>query len=114
MTVESNVPTSGDNKSFMSLLTQGNNLWIAIGVVAVVVIAALFFAFGSMGGKVAATVNGEKIYLSEVDNQFKAYETLAYAKGFLMVASSPLTRTSHHAGDDFARLRAARANQSGH
>lgn len=39
---------------------------------------------------------------------FKAYETIAYAKGFLMVASSPLTRSSHHAGEDFARLRAAR------
>ena len=39
---------------------------------------------------------------------FKTYETIAYAKGFLMVASSPLTRSSHHAGDDFARLRAAR------
>ena len=47
-------------------------------------------------------------------DEFKAYETLAYAKGFLMVASSPLTRSSHHAGDDFARLRAARANHSGH
>jgi lipoic acid synthetase len=42
-------------------------------------------------------------------DEFKAYETIAYAKGFLMVASSPLTRSSHHAGDDFARLRAARA-----
>jgi len=42
-------------------------------------------------------------------DEFKAYETLAYAKGFLMVSSSPLTRSSHHAGDDFARLRAARA-----
>ena len=41
--------------------------------------------------------------------EFKSYETLAYAKGFLMVAASPLTRSSHHAGDDFARLRAARA-----
>ena len=41
--------------------------------------------------------------------EFKGYETIAYAKGFLMVASSPLTRSSHHAGDDFARLRAARA-----
>jgi lipoic acid synthetase len=40
--------------------------------------------------------------------EFKAYETIAYAKGFLMVSSSPLTRSSHHAGDDFARLRAAR------
>jgi lipoyl synthase len=42
-------------------------------------------------------------------DEFKAYETVAYAKGFLMVSSSPLTRSSHHAGDDFARLKAARA-----
>ena len=40
--------------------------------------------------------------------EFKAYETVAYAKGFLMVSSSPLTRSSHHAGEDFARLEAAR------
>ncbi|MCA3575199.1 MAG: lipoyl synthase [Aestuariivirga sp.] len=44
-------------------------------------------------------------------DEFKGYETIAYAKGFLMVASSPLTRSSHHAGDDFARLRAARAKR---
>jgi lipoic acid synthetase len=47
-------------------------------------------------------------------DEFKSLETIAYAKGFLMVASSPLTRSSHHAGDDFARLRAARQRQSGH
>lgn len=40
---------------------------------------------------------------------FKAYETIAYAKGFLLVSASPLTRSSHHAGEDFARLKAARA-----
>jgi lipoic acid synthetase len=40
--------------------------------------------------------------------QFKAYETTAYAKGFLMVSATPLTRSSHHAGEDFARLKAAR------
>ena len=40
--------------------------------------------------------------------EFKSYETIAYTKGFLMVSSSPLTRSSHHAGEDFARLRAAR------
>jgi lipoyl synthase len=43
--------------------------------------------------------------------EFKAYATVAYAKGFLMVASSPLTRSSHHAGDDFARLKAARGER---
>ncbi|EJW12124.1 Lipoate synthase [Rhodovulum sp. PH10] len=44
-------------------------------------------------------------------DEFKALETIAYAKGFLMVASSPLTRSSHHAGEDFARLKAARAGK---
>src|SRR5207253_9449932 len=45
--------------------------------------------------------------------EFKAYETIAYAKGFSMVSSSPLTRSSHHAGEDFARLRVARQRQLG-
>jgi lipoic acid synthetase len=43
--------------------------------------------------------------------EFKAYETIAYAKGFLMVSASPLTRSSHHAGEDFARLRASRQSR---
>ena len=43
--------------------------------------------------------------------EFEELATLARAKGFLMVAASPLTRSSYHAGDDFARLRAARALQ---
>ena len=42
-------------------------------------------------------------------DEFKTFETIAYAKGFLMVSSSPLTRSSHHAGGDFARLKTARA-----
>jgi lipoic acid synthetase len=42
-------------------------------------------------------------------NEFKAFEGIARAKGFLMVSASPLTRSSYHAGDDFLRLRAARA-----
>jgi lipoic acid synthetase len=46
-------------------------------------------------------------------DEFKAYETLAYGKGFLMVSASPLTRSSHHAGEDFARLQAARAAKVG-
>ena len=40
--------------------------------------------------------------------EFKSYETIAYSKGFLLVSASPLTRSSHHAGDDFAKLRAKR------
>ncbi len=42
-------------------------------------------------------------------DEFKSYEAAAYARGFLMVAATPLTRSSYHAGEDFARLRAARA-----
>lgn len=41
-------------------------------------------------------------------DEFKAYEKAAYGKGFSMVSATPLTRSSYHAGDDFARLRAAR------
>lgn len=41
-------------------------------------------------------------------DEFKDYETLARAKGFLMVSASPLTRSSYHADADFARLREAR------
>ncbi len=40
--------------------------------------------------------------------EFATYETIARAKGFLMVSASPLTRSSHHAGEDFAKLQAAR------
>jgi lipoyl synthase len=45
--------------------------------------------------------------------EFKAYETAAFGKGFLMVSATPLTRSSYHAGDDFARLRAARLEKLG-
>jgi lipoic acid synthetase len=45
-------------------------------------------------------------------DEFKGLEAIAYAKGFLMVSASPLTRSSHHAGEDFARLRAARGAQA--
>jgi lipoic acid synthetase len=40
--------------------------------------------------------------------EFESYKSIAYSKGFLMVAASPLTRSSYHAGDDFPRLKAAR------
>ena len=44
--------------------------------------------------------------------EFEAYRRVALSKGFLLVAASPLTRSSDHAGADFARLRAARAAQA--
>ena len=40
--------------------------------------------------------------------EFEYYKKMAYGKGFLMVSSSPLTRSSHHAGDDFIKLKQAR------
>ena len=40
--------------------------------------------------------------------EFKSYARMARGKGFLMVAASPLTRSSYHAGDDFAKLRDTR------
>ncbi len=45
--------------------------------------------------------------------EFASLEQAAYAKGFLMVSASPLTRSSYHAGEDFARLRTARAASMG-
>ena len=41
-------------------------------------------------------------------DEFKSFETVGRSKGFLLVSSSPLTRSSHHAGEDFAKLKAAR------
>lgn len=47
----------------------------------------------------------EKFWTPE---EFEQLERMARAKGFLMVSATPLTRSSHHAGDDFAKLKAAR------
>jgi lipoyl synthase len=46
-------------------------------------------------------------------DEFETYRRQALGKGFLMVSASPLTRSSYHAGDDFARLRAARLEKLG-
>jgi lipoyl synthase len=46
-------------------------------------------------------------------DEFASYEKAAYGKGFLMVSATPLTRSSYHAGEDFARLRAARLEKIG-
>jgi lipoyl synthase len=47
-------------------------------------------------------------------DEFAALTAIAYAKGFLLVSASPLTRSSHHAGEDFARLQAARDGRHAH
>ena len=43
--------------------------------------------------------------------EFAGYQRLGLGKGFLLVSASPLTRSSYHAGEDFAQLRAARSAQ---
>ena len=43
--------------------------------------------------------------------EFQTLETAAYGKGFLMVSASPMTRSSYHAGDHFAKLQTARAKR---
>jgi lipoic acid synthetase len=47
-------------------------------------------------------------------DEFSAYESAAYGKGFLMVSATPLTRSSYHAGDDFAQLKRARLKNLGY
>ena len=44
-------------------------------------------------------------------DDFEKYKEIAESKGFLMVSSSPLTRSSHHAGDDFIKLKKIRMSQ---
>ena len=46
-------------------------------------------------------------------DEFGSFESVASAKGFLLVSASPLTRSSHHAGEDFAKLQAARRRRHG-
>ncbi len=64
--------------------------------------------FLTIGQYLQPTKKHAKIDRFWTPEEFKALETIAYSKGFLMVSSSPLTRSSHHAGDDFARLKANR------
>ena len=64
--------------------------------------------FITIGQYLAPTRKHHPVKAFVTPDEFKSYETAAYSKGFLMVSASPLTRSSHHAGEDFARLKAAR------
>ena len=64
--------------------------------------------FMTMGQYLQPTPRHAKVEDFVTPKQFDAYGAIARAKGFLQVASSPLTRSSYHAGDDFAQMRAAR------
>lgn len=64
--------------------------------------------FITIGQYLAPTRKHHPVMSFVTPDEFKSFEKIAYVKGFLMVSASPLTRSSHHAGDDFVRLRAAR------
>ena len=64
--------------------------------------------FLTMGQYLQPTPRHAKVEEFVTPKAFDAYAAIARARGFLLVASSPLTRSSYHAGDDFARMRAAR------
>jgi lipoic acid synthetase len=64
--------------------------------------------FLTMGQYLQPTPKHTKVIEFVNPKGFDAYGAIARAKGFLQVASSPLTRSSYHAGEDFAEMRAAR------
>ncbi|PNU04804.1 lipoyl synthase [Novosphingobium guangzhouense] len=64
--------------------------------------------FLTMGQYLRPTPKHAEVKEFVTPQAFKAYGAIARAKGFLQVASSPLTRSSYHAGDDFAQMKAAR------
>ena len=67
--------------------------------------------FLTIGQYLQPTRKHAKLERFVTPEEFKSYETIARAKGFLMVSASPLTRSSYHADSDFAQLRAAREAQ---
>ncbi len=69
--------------------------------------------FLTMGQYLQPTRKHHPVMSFVTPDEFKAYAGIAGAKGFLLVSASPLTRSSHHAGDDFAKLRAARERALG-
>ncbi|MDJ0825965.1 MAG: lipoyl synthase [Rhodobacter sp.] len=64
--------------------------------------------FLTIGQYLQPTPKHHKVDRFVTPEEFAGYEKAAYGKGFLMVSATPLTRSSYHAGDDFARLKAAR------
>lgn len=64
--------------------------------------------FLTIGQYLQPTPKHAKLDRYVTPEEFESYAAMARAKGFLLVSSSPLTRSSYHAGDDFARLKAAR------
>ncbi len=68
--------------------------------------------FLTMGQYLQPTPRHAKVEEFVTPDAFKAYASMGRAKGFLLVAASPLTRSSYHAGADFAKMQAARLAQA--
>ena len=66
--------------------------------------------FLTIGQYLQPTLKHAPVARYPAPEEFVSYAAMARAKGFLMVSSSPLTRSSHHAGDDFVKLKAARTS----
>ncbi len=69
--------------------------------------------FLTVGQYLQPTPKHHRIARFVTPEEFEAYAKAAWGKGFLMVSATPLTRSSYHAGEDFARLRAARVDKLG-
>ena len=70
--------------------------------------------FLTMGQYLQPTPRHAKVEEFVTPKAFDAYAAIARAKGFLLVAASPLTRSSYHAGDDFKKMQTARNAQLEH
>lgn len=69
--------------------------------------------FMTIGQYLQPTRKHHQVIRFVTPDEFASYATIGRTKGFLYMASSPLTRSSHHAGDDFEKLKAARAARPG-
>ncbi len=69
--------------------------------------------FLTIGQYLQPTPKHHEVMRFVTPEEFKTYESAAYGKGFLMVSATPLTRSSYLAGDDFAKLQAARRAKAG-
>lgn len=67
--------------------------------------------FMTIGQYLQPTPRHAKVERFVTPDEFKSFERMGRGKGFLLISSTPLTRSSYHAGDDFAKLRAAREKQ---
>ncbi len=67
--------------------------------------------FITVGQYLPPTSKHAKLERFVTPKEFEEYKQMAYAKGFLMVASSPLTRSSYHASDDFRVMQQNRKNK---